>query len=64
MALDEDDKRWIAATIAGTFEEVARRMEAMETRLLTEFNRGAQTYEIRARGTTQAVRDFEERLWD
>jgi hypothetical protein len=37
-------------------------MELMETRLLTEFHRWAQTYEVRARGTSRAVAEFDERL--
>lgn len=36
--------------------------EAMETRLLSAFHSWAQTYEVRARGTTSAVALFEERL--
>jgi hypothetical protein len=60
--LDDNDKRWITETIGVKLDEMGERMEAMETRLLTEFHRWAQTYEVRVRGTTRAVVDFEERL--
>jgi 7-keto-8-aminopelargonate synthetase-like enzyme len=36
-------------------------MELMETRLVAEFHRWAQTYEVRARGTSRAVAEFDER---
>ncbi len=38
------------------------RLENTETKLLTGFHNWAQTYEVRARGTSAAVREFEERL--
>jgi hypothetical protein len=38
------------------------RLEATETKLLTAFHNWAQTYEVRQRGTSAAVREFEERL--
>ena len=41
------------------FEE---RLEATETKLLTAFHDWAVTYEVRARGTSAAVRDLDERL--
>jgi len=48
------------------FESISRhfdeRLESTETKLLTSFHNWAQTYEVRARGTTTLVRDFEERL--
>ena len=37
-------------------------LEGTETKLLTAFHNWAQTYEVRARGTSTAVREFEERL--
>lgn len=37
-------------------------MEATETKLLTAFHNWAQIYEVRARGTSTAVHEFEERL--
>jgi len=37
-------------------------IERVETNLLTEFHKWAQTYEVRARGTVQVVHSFEERL--
>lgn len=56
--LSDEDKTWIDDRFAGMTE----RMEAMETRLVTEFHRWAQTYEVRARGTSMAVAEFDERL--
>jgi hypothetical protein len=41
---------------------IDERVEATETKLLTAFHNWAQTYEVRARGTSLAVREFEERL--
>ena len=38
------------------------RIEATETKLLTAFHNWAQTYEVRARGTSITVREFDERL--
>lgn len=43
-------------------ERLNMRIEETETRLLTAFHNWAQTYEVRARGTTNAVREFDERL--
>jgi hypothetical protein len=45
--------------VTSTFSE---RLEVTETKLLTAFHNWAQTYEVRARGTSAAVREFEERL--
>ena len=41
---------------------VDERSEATETKLLSAFHNWAQTFEVRARGTSAAVREFEERL--
>jgi hypothetical protein len=41
---------------------IDERIEHTETKLLTAFHNWAQTYEVRARGTSVAVREFEERL--
>ena len=41
---------------------IDERVESTETKLLTSFHTWAQTYEVRARGTSSAVREFEERL--
>jgi hypothetical protein len=41
---------------------VNERIEITETKLLTAFHNWAQTFEVRARGTSAAVRDFDERL--
>ena len=38
------------------------KIERIETNLLTAFHQWAQTYEVRARGTSAAVREFDERL--
>ena len=42
--------------------EVRTGLERVETNLLTAFHQWAQTYEIRARGTTAAVHEFDQRL--
>jgi chromosome segregation ATPase len=42
--------------------EVRSGLERVETNLLTAFHQWAQTYEIRARGTTSAVHEFDQRL--
>jgi hypothetical protein len=70
--MSDDDKQWIGgqfadmrgqfADIRGQLADITERMELMETRLLTEFHRWAQTYEVRARGTSRAVAEFDERL--
>ncbi len=44
------------------YQHVDERLEHTETKLLTAFHNWAQTYEVRARGTSAAVREFEERL--
>ena len=41
---------------------LAALIERVETSLLTEFHKWAQTYEVRSRGTVQTVHNFEERL--
>jgi DNA anti-recombination protein RmuC len=41
---------------------VEERGETTETKLLTAFHNWAQTFEVRARGTSAAVREFDERL--
>jgi len=41
---------------------LAALIERVETTLLTEFHKWAQTYEIRARGVSTLVHTFEERL--
>ena len=41
---------------------VDERSEATETKLLSAFHNWAQTFEVRARGTSAAVREFDERL--
>jgi hypothetical protein len=41
---------------------IQERSEITETKLLTAFHNWAQTFEVRARGTSAAVREFDERL--
>jgi len=41
---------------------ISEKIEHTETKLLTAFHQWAQTYEVRARGTSRAVSEFEERL--
>ena len=41
---------------------IEERSEATETKLLSSFHNWAQTFEVRARGTSAAVREFDERL--
>ena len=60
--LDTDDKRWFGELLAANEARMTDRLELMETRLVAEFHRWAQTYEVRARGTSRAVAEFDERL--
>lgn len=41
---------------------IEERIEMTETKLLTAFHNWAQTFEVRARGVSAAVREFDERL--
>jgi predicted component of type VI protein secretion system len=41
---------------------IEERIETTETKLLSAFHNWAQTFEVRARGTSAAVREFDERL--
>ncbi len=41
---------------------IEERSETTETKLLSAFHNWAQTFEVRARGTSLAVREFDERL--
>ena len=52
----------IEATETKLLSAFVERIEATETKLLTGFHDWAQTYEVRARGTSAAVREFDERL--
>jgi hypothetical protein len=52
----------IEATETKLLSAFGERIEATETKLLTGFHDWAQTYEVRARGTSAAVREFDERL--
>jgi len=42
--------------------DLVEHIEVSETSLLRAFHTWAQTYEVRARGTSAAVREFDERL--
>jgi hypothetical protein len=50
------------ADLSAAEERLAERIDHVETALLTEFHKWAQTYEIRSRGVTTLVHTFEERL--
>ena len=52
----------LTARIDGAEARMEERLEATETKLLTAFHNWAQTFEVRARGTSLAVREFDERL--
>ena len=41
---------------------IEERSEVKETKLLSAFHNWAQTFEVRSRGTSAAVREFDERL--
>src|ERR1700722_17004988 len=41
---------------------IEERSETTKTKLLSAFHNWAQTFEVRARGTSAAVREFDERL--
>jgi hypothetical protein len=41
---------------------IEERSEATETKLLSAFHNWARTFEVRARGTSAAVREFDERV--
>jgi len=45
-----------------TVHLLTTKIESTETRLLSEFHKWAQTYEVRARGVTARTAEFEERL--
>jgi chaperonin cofactor prefoldin len=52
----------IDAVETGLRTHIEERIEATETKLLSAFHNWAQTFEVRARGTSAAVREFDERL--
>jgi hypothetical protein len=52
----------IDAVDTGLRTYIEERIEATETKLLSAFHNWAQTFEVRARGTSAAVREFDERL--
>jgi hypothetical protein len=57
--LDNDDKKWFDRRFESMEQRMDRMvegMEAMETRLLTEFHRWAQTYEISAGNDASRLR--------
>ena len=52
----------IDAVETGLRTYIEERIETTETKLLSAFHNWAQTFEVRARGTSAAVREFDERL--
>lgn len=58
----KSDVHGLKSDIGGLKGEMRELIERVETSLLSEFRTWAQTYEVRARGTSTAVRDFDERL--
>ncbi len=52
----------LTARIDAAEVRMEERIEATETKLLSAFHNWAQTFEVRARGTSAAVREFDERL--
>lgn len=52
----------LGARIDGVETRLRTCIKATETKLLTAFHNWAQTFEVRARGTSAAVREFDERL--
>ncbi|HEY3457119.1 MAG TPA: hypothetical protein VGK64_21250 [Bryobacteraceae bacterium] len=56
MALDEQDKRWIAEQIGQLQEQFSIRLEKVETTLLTEFHKWASPLEARQRTHAAAFR--------
>jgi hypothetical protein len=50
------------ATETKLLSALDERIEATETKLLSAFHNWAQTFEVRARGTSAAGREFDERL--
>jgi hypothetical protein len=60
--MDAELKQALADMESRINQHVDERLESTETKLLTAFHTWAQTYEVRARGTSTAVREFDERL--
>ncbi len=52
----------LTARIDAAENRMEERIETTETKLLSAFHNWAQTFEVRARGTSAAVREFDERL--
>jgi hypothetical protein len=52
----------LTAHIDAAENRMEERIETTETKLLSAFHNWAQTFEVRARGTSAAVREFDERL--
>ena len=52
----------IEVTGTKSLSALDERIEVTETKLLSAFHNWAQTFEVRARGTSAAVREFDERL--
>jgi hypothetical protein len=52
----------LGARIDAAEARTKERIETTETKLLSAFHNWAQTFEVRARGTSAAVWEFDERL--
>jgi hypothetical protein len=55
-------EHWFSEQLQANELKFSDRLEGMETKLLTAFHDWARTYEVRARGTSTAVRELDERL--
>ena len=60
--MEDDNAPATKADIRDLDAKIEARLERVETNLPTEFHKWAQTYEVRARGTSRAVHEFDERL--
>ena len=60
--MEDSDAPATKADIQDLRQEFRQLIERVETNLLTEFHKWAQPYEIRTRGPSRAVAEFDERL--
>lgn len=54
--------QWFTAQVTASEERMMQRIEVIETKLLTEFHKWAQTDEVRARGVSRMVAELDERV--
>ena len=59
MSLTPDDKQWISEQFAEERRWTEERIEAMETKLLTEFHKWSSPNEMRQRAHAAAIRALE-----